>query len=134
MAMLLKQLPPGTEFPAASRTVLVHPPPEVKTSPVRQGPFLQQPAPLTLEGCECGDATDIVYLSFGADESEEENEPGQLGVMLVVYQEGKVDVLFDLDKVEPQWQRKVCLIKLPKRACFDTSTAYVKELSSTVNI
>lgn len=105
---LLKQLPPGTTFPSKSRSVLMHPPTTMRTQPVRQGPFLLQPAPLMLEGSEGGDATDIVYLAFGTDnDDDDEGETERLGVVLVAYQDGKVDVFLDVEKVEARWERKV---------------------------
>lgn len=107
---LLKQLPPGTAFPSRSRTVLMHPPTTLRTQPVRQGPFLLQPAPLTLNHSEGGDATDIVYLAFGTDNDEnDEGETERLGVVLLAYQDGKVDVFLDVEKVEARWERKVCV-------------------------
>ena len=65
-----------------------------------------QPAPLSLEGVDGGDATDIVYLAFNTDEQPGENETERLGVVVVAYQEGKVDVFLDVEKVEAQWERK----------------------------
>ena len=107
ISALLKQLPPGTVFPAASRSILLHPPTTMKTSPLRQGPFLLQPAPLTLEGSEDGDATDILYLSFdNDDENDDDGETERLGVVLVVTQDGKVDVCLDVDKVEARWETR----------------------------
>lgn len=105
---LLKQLPPGTEFPSKSRTVLMHPPNTMRTQPVRQGPFLLQPAPLTLDGSDGGNATDIVYLAFRTDgDEDDEGETERLGVVLVASQDGKVDVFLDVEKVEARWERKV---------------------------
>lgn len=104
---LLKQLPPGTAYPSKPRNVPMHPPTTMRTQPIRQGPFLLQPAPLSLEGSEGGDATDIVYLSFGTDDDEDdEGETERLGVVLVAYQDGKVDVFLDVEKVEARWERK----------------------------
>ena len=106
---LLKQLPPGTAFPSKSRTVIMHPPATLRPQPVRQGPFLLQPAPLALENSEGGDATDIVYLTFGTENDEnDEGETERLGVVLVAFQDGKVDVFLDVEKVEARWERKVC--------------------------
>lgn len=109
---LMKQLPPGTVFPAASRSVLMHPPTTIKSSPARQGPFLLQPSPRTLEGSEGGDATDITYLAFGTDDEENEGEGGEtehLGVVMIAFQDGKVDVCLDVEKVEARWEsRQVC--------------------------
>ncbi|KAJ7179274.1 hypothetical protein C8R46DRAFT_1187640 [Mycena filopes] len=104
---LLKQLPPGTVFPASSRSVPMHPPTTIKARPARQGPFLLQPAPRTLEGSEGGDATDILYLAFGPDDDAEEDSDGgeteHLGVVVVSFQDGKIDVCLDVEKVEARW-------------------------------
>ena len=107
ISALLKQLPPGTVFPATSRPVLLHPPTTVKSPPLRQGPFLLQPAPLILDGSEGGDATDILYLAFDKDdETDDDGETERLGVVLVVAQDGKVDVCLDVDKVEARWENR----------------------------
>ncbi|KAF8211309.1 hypothetical protein K438DRAFT_1807092 [Mycena galopus ATCC 62051] len=107
---LLKQLPPGTVFPASSRSVSMHPPTTIKARPARQGPFLLQPAPRMLADSEGGDATDIMYLAFGADsdsDGEDDGEGGEtehLGVVVVSHQDGKVDVCLDVEKVEARWE------------------------------
>jgi len=107
ISTLLKQLPPGTVFPAASRCVLLHPPTTLKIPPLRQGPFLLQPAPLTLDGSEGGDVSDILYLSFDKDdENDDDGETERLGVVLIVAQDGKVDVCLDVDKVEARWENR----------------------------
>lgn len=107
ISALLKQLPPGTVFPATSRSVLLHPPTTVKSPPLRQGPFLLQPAPLILDGSEGGEATDILYLAFDKDdETDDDGETERLGVVLVVAQDGKVDVCLDVDKVEARWENR----------------------------
>ncbi|KAI0650605.1 hypothetical protein C8Q79DRAFT_1063880 [Trametes meyenii] len=104
---LLKQLPPGTAWPATTRLVPMHPPTTVKNTPSRQGPFLLQPSPRNLAGGEGGDATDIVYLSFGDDAAEEsEGETERLGLVLVSFQDGKVDLYLDVEKVEARWDTK----------------------------
>src|SRR6267154_700737 len=121
ISALLKQLPPGTVFPAASRSVLLHPPTTMKTPPLRQGPFLLQPAPLTLDGSEDEDATDILYLSFDHDdEPDDDGETERLGVVLVVTKDGKVDVCLDVDKVEARWEtRQVSARPFSNELCLD---------------
>ncbi|OCH90689.1 hypothetical protein OBBRIDRAFT_819148 [Obba rivulosa] len=103
---LMKQLPPGTVFPAPSRLVTMHPPTTIKSAPKRQGPFLLQPSPRNLESSEGGDATDMVYLSFGNNVDANEENPERLGVILVAFQDGKVDVYLDVEKVEARWEHK----------------------------
>ncbi|TFK43370.1 hypothetical protein BDQ12DRAFT_622288 [Crucibulum laeve] len=121
---LIKQLPPGTVFPAPSRSVLMHPPTTIKSQPMRQGPFLLQPSPRSLEYSEGGDATDITYLAFGTDDEDSEDggaETEHLGVMMVAYQDGKVDVFLDVEKVEARWDIKhVSNRDLPMLAVYET--------------
>ena len=71
---------------------------------MRQGPFLLQPSPLIVEGSEGGDATDIIYTVLGNDEEGGETE--KLGIVMIAYQDGKVDVCLDVDKVEARWEKK----------------------------
>ncbi|KAF7301405.1 hypothetical protein MIND_00705700 [Mycena indigotica] len=107
ISALIKQLPPGTVFPATSRSVSMHPPTTLKAKVARQGPFLLQPAPRSIAGSEGGDATDMIYLAFGSNEQPEADseggETGHLGVVLVAYQDGKVDLCLDVEKVEARW-------------------------------
>jgi nucleoporin NUP82 len=93
----------------------------MKTPPLRQGPFLLQPAPLTLDGSEDGEATDILYLSFdNDDEPDDDGETERLGVVLVVTQDGKVDVCLDVDKVEARWEtRQVSMSRFTDSQGFD---------------
>ena len=110
VSALLKQLPPGTAFPATSRPVSVHPPSTIKAKAIRQGPFLLQPSPRMLEYSEGADATDILCMSFGGDsDEEEESDVERLGVVLVAFQDGKIDVCLDVEKIEAKWEhRQVC--------------------------
>lgn len=102
---LVKQLPSGTPFPTQSQSVSVHPPTTIKHKPLRQGPFLLQPSPLVIEGSEGGDATDIIYTALG-NEDDEGGETERLGIVMIAYQDGKVDVCLDVDKVEARWEKK----------------------------
>jgi len=76
--------------------------------PIRQGPFLLQPEPRLLEGSEEEAATDIAYLSFGSDDDDEgEGSPiKHLGIVTIAYQDGRVDLFLDVDKVEARWNLK----------------------------
>ncbi|KAJ3517544.1 hypothetical protein NLJ89_g434 [Agrocybe chaxingu] len=106
---LVKQLPPGTVFPAPSRPVAVHPPTTIKAPPLRQGPFLLQPSPRLLEGSEGGDATDLAYLAFGTDDedsTDDVRDTEHLGIVVVSYQDGKIDLFLDVEKVEARWDIK----------------------------
>lgn len=110
VSALIKQLPSGAVFPAVSHSVSMHPPSTIKNQPLRQGPFLLQPSPRTLEGSEGGDATDIAYVAF-ADDGEEDYEGGteRLGIIVMTHQDGKADICLDVEKVEARWESKqVC--------------------------
>ena len=104
---LVKQLPSEMLFPTQSQTVPIHPPTTIRHKPLRQGPFLLQPSPLTIEGSEGGDATDIIYATLGNGEDEQcDGETEKLGIVMIAYQDGKVDVCLDVDKVEARWEKK----------------------------
>jgi nucleoporin NUP82 len=104
---LVKQLPSGTPFPTPIANRLYPPSNNNKHKPLRQGPFLLQPSPLTIEGSEGGDATDIIYTVLGNEEDEEyDGETEKLGIVMIAYQDGKVDVCLDVDKVEARWEKK----------------------------
>lgn len=77
----------------------------MKHKPLRQGPFLLQPSPLTIESSEGGDATDIVYTVLG-NEDDEGGGTENLGIVMIAYQDGKIDVCLDVDKVEARWEKK----------------------------
>lgn len=120
---LLKQLPPGTLYPAASRSFLMHPPGTIKNLPARQGPYLLQPSPLVLDGSDGGDATDIIQMAFGAAEDDDgDAETERLGVVLIAYQDGRVDVCLDVEKVEARWDiKQVRCLSLGKFAAHSPS-------------
>ncbi|KAJ3991757.1 hypothetical protein F5050DRAFT_1812174 [Lentinula boryana] len=120
ISALLKQLPPGTVFPAPSRSVLMHPPTSIKAPPIRQGPFLLQPSPVMLAGSEGGDATDITYLSYSqTSESDSNGVAENLDVLLITYQDGKIDVCLDVEKIEARWQSKNASYDLPMLAVYE---------------
>jgi len=118
---LLKQLPPGTVYPSISRPVPMHPPRGIKSPPVRQGPFLLQPSPRTIDGSEGGDATDIAYMAFGSDVEEGvAGETERLGLVLASFQDGRVDVYLDVEKVEARWEQKERAdVDLPMLAAYE---------------
>lgn len=130
---LLKQLPPGAPFPSASHSVSIHAPRAFPGKPSRQGPFLLQPAPPELKGSPGGDATDIAYLTLGSaftdldddDDSEASSLASErLGALLVAFQDGRVDVHLDLEKVEATWEtsKKVCKYLRPMQITSSRAT------------
>ncbi|KAI0068934.1 hypothetical protein BV25DRAFT_1817857 [Artomyces pyxidatus] len=132
---LLKQLPAGTDYPATSRSVRIHPPNTVKNQPLRQGPFLLQPEPCLLEGSEAGDATDITYLSFGSDsDPDDEGETERLGFVLIASQDGRINVCIDVDKVEARWEsRHETKSELPMLAVYEVVDLGLITMLSTPN-
>lgn len=115
-----KQLPSDSAFPSTPKSHVIHPPPTIRSRLLRQGPLLLQPAPLILEGSEGGDATDITYLAFGSGDDENEEEEGHntehLGVVMVSYQDGKVDLFLDVEKVEAGWDSKQVRVTLTENS------------------
>ncbi|BGP29327.1 hypothetical protein JCM10296v2_001066 [Rhodotorula toruloides] len=59
--------------------------------PTLQGPFLLQPAPCDLSNGADDSACDISYLAA---------EKGGLGLLVVAYRDGKVDVMLEVERVE----------------------------------
>ncbi|KAF8450379.1 hypothetical protein L210DRAFT_956699 [Boletus edulis BED1] len=107
VSALIKQLPAGSVLSAVSSSIPMHPPSTIKCQPLRQGPFLLQPSPRALEDSEGGDATDIAYMALADDGDEyHEGETERLGIIVVTYQDGKVDVYLDVEKVEARWENK----------------------------
>lgn len=61
-----------------------------------QGPMLLQPEPAELEDCDDPRASDFAYIGAGA--------AGDLGVIAVVWTDGRVDMCIEAERVEAQWQ------------------------------
>ncbi|CUA70126.1 hypothetical protein RSOLAG22IIIB_00473 [Rhizoctonia solani] len=92
-------------------TCLVHAPVSFSFPPARQGPFLLQPAPKELGD---GLASDIVYLdieipndstSNGSIDTKSSVESTSVPVIAIAYNDGKVDVCLDVEKVEAKWAK-----------------------------
>lgn len=106
---LSKQLPesPSTLFPSPSRSVPITAPSIVKLRPMRQGPFLFQPAPRELDVGPGGGATDLVYINVeGASllHPDEDGNEERIGVLGVAFSDGKVDICLDVEKIEAMWE------------------------------
>lgn len=73
----------------------------------RQGPFLLQPAPRDLDTALDSAACDIAYINYsgtGAMSTERVQEDDlELGVFVVSYSDGKVDICVEVEKVEAKW-------------------------------
>ena len=120
---LVKQLPSGTPFPTQWQTVSICPPTTTKHEPLRQGPFLLQLSPLTVEGSEGGDATDVIYTVLGNEGDDKyDGETKKLGIVIIAYQDGRVDVCLDVDKVEARWEKKT--VKLIQYLFIPTGTNF----------
>jgi nucleoporin NUP82 len=88
---------PANKAVATGQHVVVSVPKLTKLAVARQGPFLLQPEPCEIaEGSS--DAVDFAYVQVKTEAKLE------LGVAVVSYQNGKVDILLDLDKVEARWE------------------------------
>ncbi len=126
---LLKQFPHGTSNPlsSTSQPVSLHPPKSFLSKPTKQGPFLLQPSPIELKGSPGGQATDISYVTLGNafsdddDTSEQSLTSERLGVLAIAYQDGRVDVCLDLEKIEAKWESKVRDDSTPSEGACDVS-------------
>lgn len=76
-----------------------------------QGPFLFQPAPRELDGEDVERATDIFLLGSGNragspeedDQDAKEGRKSDLTVLGVVFEDGKVDLCLEVEKMEALW-------------------------------
>jgi len=66
-----------------------------------QGPYLFQPVPHELDDSEGGDATDILYTTSTTVEGS--NNGVTIGIIFIVFQDGKLDVCLDFQKLEGKW-------------------------------
>lgn len=117
---LLKQVPIAQSFPSSAIRVSLRCSKTLLGKPLRQGPFLLQPAPTDLANSPGGNATDITYVTLGSafeDTDDDESEAStlaseRLGILLVAFQDGRVDVMLDLEKAEARWEvKKVSLFQ-----------------------
>ena len=72
----------------------------------RQGPFLLQPAPQELDGEIEEKANDIAYIHYSPTStpgSMERSDSATLGVFMVSYNDGKIDICVEVEKVEARW-------------------------------
>lgn len=111
--------------PSSTRLVPVHAPRTLVGKVSRQGPFLLQPAPLDLKDSPGGDATDIAYLTLGSAFADDDDEASvsseRLGVVVIGYQDGRVDVCLDVEKIEARWDvRRVSLAQ-----CFQDERTHI---------
>jgi hypothetical protein len=88
-------------------SVRVKYPSYLRNQPTRQGPFLLQPAPLELDIDEDEpSASSLAYQLIEDDASEEVDDlTPPVGVILMAYRNGKVDVCIDTSKVEASWMQ-----------------------------
>jgi len=86
------------------------------SKPRRQGPFLLQPAPVELEGDVESTACDLFYINERRGESypaiPEDTDSLSLGVILITYTDGKIDVCLELEKLEGRWDTQVGVSRL----------------------
>lgn len=82
-------------------------------APALQGPFLLQPGTVdlenfTAEGGEEPRACDIAYVGYGGAASTRggEGEGESLGVIVTAWNDGKVELMVEVEKVEARWGHK----------------------------
>lgn len=75
----------------------------------RQGPLLLQPAPRELPGAFTSNASDLLHVRYQPNRSNEET--AGTGAFLVAYSDGKVDVLLEMEPVEPRFEAQVHSLK-----------------------
>lgn len=122
---LTKQTPAGSvqrlgssnSTPPSTSPIRVVAPSTIKYPIARQGPFLFQPAPQELDGSEGGVATDIAYLGFSSGQDADEGETERLAIVLVAFSDGKVDVCFDVERVEARWDTNYLVRRLDITLC-----------------
>ena len=71
----------------------------------RQGPFLLQPAPQELDGEIEEKANDIAYIHYSPTSPgvATKGDGATLGVFVVSYNDGKIDICVEVEKVEARW-------------------------------
>lgn len=77
--------------------------------PARQGPFLLQPAPCELDADEdVPTACDLHYILVHLDDDDDSDEghSSPLGIIMMAYNNGKIDICVDVAKVEATWSRQ----------------------------
>ncbi|CAG8516426.1 3901_t:CDS:10 [Ambispora leptoticha] len=67
--------------------------PDSRGQPQRQGPYLLQPSPIELSSMDCPDASDILCLNTK-----------NMNVFVIVFENGKVDICLEDDKVQGCWK------------------------------
>lgn len=135
--------PSEMEVDDSAEPVLVHPPTFVgaagagrERKPLVQGPFLFQPAPRELEDEEVGlRATDIFLVDGrngegeGGQDDEESGEKegvssprlGQVGILGIVFADGRVDICLEVEKLEALWVgRQETIQSNPVLAVYET--------------
>ncbi|ORY54488.1 hypothetical protein BCR35DRAFT_335787, partial [Leucosporidium creatinivorum] len=91
------------EAPNSSTVSILTPHHPTPDPPALQGPFLLQPGSRDLEnGVEDPRATDLAYLAYRG-EGEEAEQGEAMGVLVVCWNDGKVELGVEGEKVEGKW-------------------------------
>lgn len=91
-----------------SQMVTLSAPNAIKRDLESQGPFRFQPAPADALTPWEDIASDIIYLCPFSDHGKKENKDiPAIGIVLIAFTDGRVDVSLDLVKVEAVWTRPV---------------------------
>lgn len=94
----------------------------LRHTPAPQGPFLLQPAPAELSNDAESFACDICFVNYSSTSlgaSASESEDG-LGVILVAFSDGKVDLCLVVEKVEGRWDAQDESEDSPSLAVYET--------------
>lgn len=102
---LVQQLP--EESDDTNKRVTIRAPTMIRLEVERQGPFQCEPAGSPSELEDWDDlAAEIHYMLSSTTKKDDSVPP--VGIILVAFVDGRVDVCLDMIKVEPLWKRQVC--------------------------
>lgn len=75
-------------------------------------------------------ACDLLYVSYRGPQKKpkEVSSSPEISLLLIAYQHGRVDICFDLDKVEPVWHSNSVSRPSPVRQIIGSSRQYVQVL------
>lgn len=98
----------STSTARKSQLVTLSAPTTIKRELESQGPFRFQPGPVGALTAMEDVASDILYLCPFSDDAKRENKNiPAVGIVLISFTDGRVDVCLDLIKIEAVWTRSV---------------------------
>lgn len=117
---------PGSEH------VQIQYPSYIRNPPIRQGPFLFQPAPEDLHPDDMAtSACDLLYMKASPDTSlysdnDYKFSGAALGIIVIAYEDGRMDVCLDTARVEATWTKSDHDDKVRQIPLFSCAYAYIK--------